>query len=108
MKNEFVCPCCGYDKLSSPPYEELRGPPVDGSLKPPYAQYFGMPSYEVCSCCGFEFGNDDDPGTREPDTFCGYLSDWIADGAIWFSPERRPSDWSLDRQLQKAGISLPN
>lgn len=107
MEHRFVCPCCGFEGLNRPAYENLPAAPVGQDLEPPYSQYFGMPSYEVCSCCGFEFGNDDEPGTREPDTFQSYLAEWVANGAVWFSPEKRPVGWSLDRQLQKAGISSP-
>jgi hypothetical protein len=61
-----------------------------------------MPSYEVCPCCGFEFGNDDEPGTAPPITFEQFLVDWVANGLNWFAPERRPPTWSLDEQLANA------
>lgn len=50
-------------------------------LAAPYAIHFGMPSYEVCPCCGFEFGFDDEPGSGQPVTFEEYLAAWISGGA---------------------------
>ena len=37
-----MCPVCGYIGLNEQPYDDN-----------------GCPSYEICSCCGFEFGFDD-------------------------------------------------
>lgn len=39
---KYICPICGYDKLLEPPYDE-----------------YNNPSYEICPCCGFEYGFDD-------------------------------------------------
>jgi hypothetical protein len=107
MDYQFCCPCCGYSGLNKRAYERLLKLPVDAVCEPPYSQYFGMPSYDVCSCCGFEFGNDDEPGIGEPDSFQSYLSEWIDGGAVWFDPQRRPADWSLVEQLRRAGIPSP-
>lgn len=104
MAETYRCPVCGFPELRRPPYAAIPDEPVRDSLEPPYARYFGEPSYDVCDCCGFEFGNDDDPGTALGITFSQYRREWIADGAGWFSPAQRPSDWSLDRQLMKAGL----
>ena len=59
---KHYCPCCGYDGLSCPAYSELGPPPWPRLGEPPYSSHLGFPSYEVCSCCGFEYGLDDDPG----------------------------------------------
>jgi hypothetical protein len=102
-----VCPCCGYPDLESRAYVALTSLPVPEALEPPYVQHFGDPSYEVCDCCGFEFGNDDDPGIAEPVSFSVYLKEWVEDGAKWFAETRRPSGWTLAAQLEKAGIPNP-
>jgi hypothetical protein len=39
-----------------------------------------MPSYEVCPNCGFEFGNDDNPGTAAPSSFEQYRVEWESEG----------------------------
>lgn len=100
-----LCPACGFAGLRTLPYAELRSLPVSDDLEPPYSQYFGDPSYEVCDCCGFEYGNDDEPGTGLPVTFRRYREEWISGGTQWFAPSRRPVDWSLADQLEAAGIS---
>ena len=41
-KKKYICPVCGYDRLEEPVYDEI-----------------GEPSFEICSCCGVEFGFDD-------------------------------------------------
>jgi len=81
----YECPVCGHVGLDVAPYE--RWPPPEGvELAPPYADMLGRPSYEVCLRCGFEFGNDDDPGTAPPQSFDGYRREWEARGKPWFSP----------------------
>lgn len=76
----FVCPVCAYDGLTARPYE-VWPPPLNVDISPPYADVLGFPSYEACHICGFEFGNDDDPGTVPVgDSFESYRQRWIAAG----------------------------
>ncbi len=104
-KRKFVCPCCGYPQLAGPPYERMALPPWLDHGKPPYHLRYGSASYDCCSCCGFEFGFDDDPGgSAKACSFSEYLADWIARGCVWFSPSRKPEGWSLEEQLHTAGI----
>ena len=80
----FRCPVCHADELDSRPYETW--PPPDGSVvTPPYEDFLGRPSYEVCPNCGFEFGNDDNPGTAEPTSFEEYRASWVLRGSLRFS-----------------------
>jgi hypothetical protein len=76
---------CGAHELTVPPYAEYDGClPKDAS--PPYEDLLGAPSYEVCPSCGFEFGNDDNPGAdAEPSSFEQYRQEWEAQGAVRFS-----------------------
>ena len=96
----FTCPCCGYVGLNARPYARLPRHSIVRGLTPPYADHFGLASYEVCHCCGFEFGNDDDPGTAAGESFEQFLTDWVSDGCKWFQPDERPDDWDLERQLR--------
>jgi len=76
---------CGAVELDVKPYETWP-PPPDTVLVPPYEDQLGRPSYEVCSNCGFEFGNDDNPGTgAAPDSFESYRRRWLAAGSPRFS-----------------------
>lgn len=102
-----TCPCCGYYGLSVQAYANLPPPPWGDLGPPPYEQSYGLPSYDVCPCCGFEFGNDDNPGTAVGSSFAAYLRDWIAEGCQWFDPTQRAAGWLLDSQLSSAGIPNP-
>lgn len=79
----YVCPVCGFDRLEIQPYE-IWPPPEGLEISPPYEDFLGSPSYDVCPRCAFEFGNDDNPGTRPPSSFDEYREQWIADGRPWF------------------------
>jgi hypothetical protein len=61
----------------------------------------------VCACCGFEFGNDDNPGTAPPMTFEQYRREWMASGCQWFDAARQPAGWRVEEQFATAGIAAP-
>jgi hypothetical protein len=78
-------------------------------ISPPYENAWGMASYEVCSCCGFEFGFDDNPGGNTPGTsFAEHLLEWYDEGQKWFDLNCRPKDWDLIKQLKNANIPVPD
>ncbi|MCM0675162.1 hypothetical protein NCC78_10735 [Micromonospora phytophila] len=78
----YDCPACGYHGIGKP-YEHWP-PPAGVELTPPYEDLLGMPSYEVCERCGFEFGFDDNPGGEaQPESFEQYRQEWVADGRPW-------------------------
>ena len=104
IKEKYSCPCCGYALLEGPPYANMNARPSKPHGRPPYSERYGMPSYDVCSCCGYEYGNDDEPGTAEPFSFEVYLANWIKDGCEWFEEEKKPTNWNLESQLKNAGI----
>jgi hypothetical protein len=91
----YDCPCCGYGGLDQPAYGGFSRLPVPEDAAPPYSRRLGDPSYDVCPCCGFEFGNDDEPGTgAETASFESYRADWIAGGCRWFDERARPANWT--------------
>jgi hypothetical protein len=105
----FTCPVCGFFGLKTPPYEKLGNPPWNNHGKPPYCQKYGKASYDICPCCSFEFGLEDEaPDSTKSVSFEKYLQQWIAEGCVWFQLEFKPHDWNLRTQLQKAGIKYPN
>jgi hypothetical protein len=62
----------------------------------PWGEYGDCPSFDICLCCGTEFGYDD----------C-FLEDvkisreeWLKMGNTWFCPEYKPENWSLEEQLK--------
>jgi hypothetical protein len=72
-----ACPICGYE-LSFAPYED------------------GLASFEICPCCGNQFGYDD--ATRSHEELRG---DWIAKGMPWFSAGPKPPNWNPAKQLER-------
>lgn len=80
MLRKNICPVCGYDELLERPYEED-----------------GLASYEICGCCGFQFGYDDyDLGI----THSEYREYWIENGCKWRYSQLKPNGWSLKKQLK--------
>lgn len=87
----YECPVCAYPELRSKPYE-LWPPPKNVDLSPPYEDFLGRPSYEVCPRCGYEFGNDDNPGTGSPQSFEDYKAEWQARGSLVFDTSSPRND----------------
>jgi hypothetical protein len=68
----YICPVCGYDRLSKPPAD-----------------------HNICPCCGTEFGYADIAHTFEQ-----LRERWITRGATWFSAHTPPPpDWNAGQQL---------
>ena len=53
------------------------------------------PSYEICSCCGVEFGYED----YTVESAVRYRDHWLANGAKWFAPQDQPNNWDLFEQI---------
>lgn len=81
--NKYLCPVCGYDQLETPPKDE-----------------FGCSTFEICPCCGTEFGYDD-----SNKSYLELRKEWVNAGAKWFSDYNRPSEgWNPYKQLKKVGF----
>jgi hypothetical protein len=79
------CPVCGWPELPKPPRHASGGA-----------------SFELCPCCGFEFGYDDD---AQGLTYAQARARWIADGMTWWSASRlAPPGWNAAQQLARAGF----
>ena len=78
-EKKYICPVCGFDGLKEPPYGESN-----------------IPSYEICPCCGFEFGFDVADG-RE--AFAVFRNRWLANGAPWFLAKVKREKWVVEKQL---------
>ena len=103
---KHTCPVCGYDRMDDVAYYEN-----------------GDASFELCSCCGFQFGVDDDVEIEDgfflsrSEAHDLYRANWLKDGAKIFSDyaftpnqdageplERR----ILHKQLRRMHIQLDN
>jgi hypothetical protein len=60
----------------------------------PWGESGTDPSWNICACCGCEYGYDDFLAIGCDD----FRAKWIASGAPWFRPELRPTDWQLAAQ----------
>lgn len=64
---------------------------------PPWGYDNQTPTYEICSCCGVEFGNED---------YCllsiiRYRKEWKEKGMPWFERKLKPSNWSFEIQKRE-------
>ncbi len=67
---------------------------------PPWGENGEDASFNICDCCGVEFGYEDA-------TLLGikrYRDKWLSNGAKWNNLKYRPDNWSLDEQLR----NIPN
>lgn len=78
-RRDSYCRVCGYE-LSFPPWGD------DGK----------SPTWEICPCCGTEFGYED----STPASTRAMRSRWIAGGKQWFDKSKRSVDWSYDAQCK--------
>lgn len=77
-----VCLVCGYDGLEEPP----RGASGGGS-------------YELCPCCGYQYGVDDDDRGISPEQA---RESWMQRGMPWHSKSRKaPVGWDAQSQLAR-------
>ena len=72
QEKQNICPVCSYDGLFDPHYDEN-----------------GYGSYEICPCCGFQFGLDDYPDKDKGIT--EWRKKWEANGHPWFPKVRKAS-----------------
>ncbi|BEG98213.1 hypothetical protein [Bacteroides sedimenti] len=54
------------------------------------------PTYEICPCCGVEFGNED----YTPESIKRFRNNWIQQGAKWDESRDKPENWNLNEQLR--------
>lgn len=78
----YTCPVCAYDALKEAPFGAHQ-----------------EPSYEICPCCGFEFGFS---GDNDQKVFEQYRLRWIKEGMPWFVEALKPSGWTYKDQLKEA------
>lgn len=80
MHNDEICFCrvCGL-RFDDPPWG------LDGQ----------SPSFDICPCCGVEFGYED----CNHAAIRGYRDEWIRDGMNWNYKKSRPEFWDVTAQM---------
>lgn len=101
------CPVCGWNGLQAPAYANIKDAVVDYAAKPPYAALYGEASFEMCLCCGYEFGYHDDDEVGRPQSFTEHLKEWMAEGTPWYDSAREPEGWRIQDQLRGRKIPEP-
>ena len=85
----YRCRVCGYDC-----YPHL-----------PWGANGAVPSYEICPCCGVEFGYDDDGY----DVCVRRRRHWVqVEACKWFMPKMLPDDWHAGAQLRRLPTAFRN
>ena len=74
------CRVCGYE------YDE-----------PPWGIDDKTPLFEICPCCGNQFGYND----CNIEAIRKYRSEWIINGANWFNSKFQNVGWNLFSQLKQ-------
>lgn len=64
---------------------------------PPWGIDNQSPTFEICDCCGVEFGYED----STPQSIKDYREKWIKQGTPWFNKKIKPENWSIEEQLSK-------
>ncbi|KQU79952.1 hypothetical protein ASD12_10970 [Mesorhizobium sp. Root102] len=68
----------------------------------PWGESGREPSHDICSCCGVEFGYEDD----SLENCLSIRRNWAqVERCKWFSPKDRPLGWDMAAQIR--GIPLP-
>ncbi|MBU5351929.1 hypothetical protein KQI74_06535 [Paenibacillus barcinonensis] len=82
-----ICLVCNYQDLHEAPYDHR-----------------GVPSDEICPCCGFQYGFDDDGFCNHEESYRLWRKVWINNGCNWFSEGRIPPEkWNAKSQLKNIG-----
>ncbi|MBJ8504312.1 hypothetical protein I6M96_04750 [Acinetobacter seifertii] len=62
----------------------------------PWGENGGNPNFDICDCCGTEFGYQD--CTKE--SVKANRKRWLEGGANWWVLKEKPKDWDIEKQLQ--------
>ncbi|MFV0237432.1 MAG: hypothetical protein ACK5HU_02710 [Flavobacteriales bacterium] len=76
---DTYCKVCGYDLQFFPWGKDGKNP-----------------SFDICDCCGVEFGNED----IDEKSIVEYRKEWISKGKQWFDNKKEPDNWNFERQMK--------
>jgi hypothetical protein len=62
----------------------------------PWGEDGKTPTYDICPCCGVEFGNED----YILESVKRYRDSWLNGKMRWFEPKRQPENWKIEEQLK--------
>lgn len=76
--NNFACRVCG----------KIQG-------DPPWGEDGQCPTYDICDCCGVEFGYED----CTIKAIHAFREKWLETGANWKCVQKKPLSWCLENQM---------
>ena len=62
----------------------------------PWGKDGQSPTYNICPCCGVEFGNED----YTIKSVQQYRKLWLEKRTVWFLVKEKPINWLLEEQLK--------
>ena len=62
----------------------------------PWGEDGKSPSFQICPCCGVQFGKED--VTLE--SIKQYRAEWISKGGKWFDKDEKPDSWDMEIQMK--------
>lgn len=78
-ENAYYCRVCGFKQAFFPWGEDDE-----------------TPTFEICGCCGVQFGYQD----CTPFYAKKFREEWLNGGAGWVCLSEKPKNWSLEQQLK--------
>ena len=94
MKKKYIYLLCGYPGLEEGHFVRIE------NGKKNYSNPKGTPTFEICPCCGTEFGfSEYDFKTESKKSWEKIRKEWIDNGAEWFMIKMKPHHWDLNKQL---------
>jgi hypothetical protein len=90
----FVCPACGFPGLDEQPWRAVNDA-----------------SFEICPCCGIQFGFHDWADGKEANRGAIHLEwrrAWIREGMPWRDVYPPPPGWDPHKQLENLSINEPD
>lgn len=70
---------------------------VEFGADEPWGPTGDLPSFDICPCCGTEFGYED----FTLDAVRASRIRWIGDGRVWRDAGSEPAGWDVTAQLAK-------
>lgn len=65
--------------------------------EPPWGEDGRTASFDICACCGVEFGYED--STRA--AVERHRTAWLASGPRWYEARSHPVDWNVSEQVTR-------
>lgn len=62
----------------------------------PWGKNDDSPSHAICSCCGTEFGYEDNNLASAHNA----RKKWLEKDGAWFNSEEKPKKWLMDQQIK--------